>query len=103
MQGLRALVSTLALGAAATAFAPAAEAGHVVVGIGLPGIAVYAPGPVVVAPPPYYYAPGYYAPGYYGPSYAALPLYGYGYYGRPYLRYAPGRAYFHGHEGRRWR
>jgi len=98
MPGIRSLVATLALGTAAATFAPAAEAGHVVVGfgIGLPGVALYAPG---------YYGPAYYGPAYYGPGYA-LPFYGYyggyGYYGHPY-RYGPGRAYFHGHEGRRWR
>jgi hypothetical protein len=101
MNGLRSLVATLALGTAAATFAPAAQAGHVAIGIGigigLPGVAVYAPGPIVVGPP-YYYGAGYYG---------AWPGYGWGYYGRPYSHYGPGRGYFrgyaHGPVGHRWR
>ena len=92
MLSLRALAASVAFAVGAAGFAPAANAGHVVVGIGigLPGFAVAAP--LAVVPPPYYY----YGPGYYGPAFVGAPVYGYGYYGRPYYRYAP-RGYAHGY------
>jgi hypothetical protein len=90
MISLRAAVATIALGIGAAGTAPAAHAGHVVVGIGigLPGVAIAAP--IGVVPAPYYYGPAYY-----GPAWVAPPLY-YGYYGRPYYRYAP-RGYARGY------
>jgi hypothetical protein len=83
---LRTVAVTVALLAGAFGIAPAASAGHVVVGvgIGLPGIAVVAP--------PY----AYFGPGYYGPTFVGGPVYGYGYYGRPYFRHGP-HAYLRGY------
>ena len=94
MRTLSALTATVALAAGIVGVAPAAAAGHVVLGVGLgnPGIAVVAP-PVALVPLPYYYGPAYYGPGYFG-----APLFGYRYYARPYLRHAP-RGYVHGRGG----
>lgn len=94
MVTLRRLAVSLALAAGIAGFAPAAMAGHVVVGvgIGLPGVAVVAPGPLAVVPP-YYYGPGYF-----GPAYVGGPFFGYGYYGRRYGHFGP-HGYFHGYAG----
>ena len=95
MPTLRTLAASLALAAGTAGFAPSATAGHVAVGIGigLPGVAVVAPAPVVS--PYYYYGPGYY----YGPAYVGAPFWGYGYFGRPYYRYGAYRGYYHGYRG----
>jgi hypothetical protein len=92
MATLRTLAVSAALAAGIAGFAPTAMAGHVVVGIGLPGVAVVAPAPIAVVPP-YYYGPGYF-----GPAYVGGPYFGYGYYGRGYGRFAP-HGYFHGYAG----
>jgi hypothetical protein len=94
MVTVRTIAASFALAAGAIGFAPAASAGHVVVGVGisLPGIAIAVPAPLAVVPP-YYYGPGYY-----GPAFVGGPVYGYGYYGRPYFRYGP-RGHFHGYAG----
>jgi hypothetical protein len=77
---------------------PTAYAGvGVSIGIPLPGVTFYAPGPpVYYSAPSYYYPPTYYAPPsyYYGPSY-----YGPSYYGPAYGSVYFGRGYGGGH---RW-
>jgi len=93
----RSMIAALLLVAAAAAgFAPVAGADHVYVGIGigLPGFAVVAQGPVAIAPPPYF--SGAVA---YGRALMGGPAYGYRYCGRPYARYAP-RVYARGYGGR---
>jgi len=91
MVTLRSIAASLTLAAAATGFSPVASAGHIVVGIGLPGVAVAAPLPLI---PPYGYGPAYYGPGYYGPAFIGAPWYGY--YGGPYFGYGP-HGHFHGY------
>ena len=84
MRRLASLAATVAVGLGAVTFAPSASAGHVVIGIGLPGIAIAVPAPFAVFAPPHYYAPAYYGRAYFG-----APWYGGwyrgGYYGRPFL------------------
>jgi hypothetical protein len=99
MRIMPSIAATLALGAGVAGYAPTAAAGHlsVGIGIGLPGIALIAPG-YAVRTPYYYYAPGYYPayyPAYYPGNYAAAPIVGYG------LAYRghPGRS----HLVRHWR
>jgi hypothetical protein len=91
----RKIATSLVLAAGAIGFAPASSADQAAVGIGigLPGFAFMAGVPVVIAPPAYYHGPAYY-----GPAVAGGPLYGCGYYSRPYVRYAP-RVYAHGYLG----
>jgi hypothetical protein len=80
------IAAALVLGAAGATFAPAAEAGHVIVsvGIGVPGFAIAAPAPVFFPPAPYY-GPAY-APAFYGvPPVVVYRAPFRGYYGRPYV------------------
>jgi hypothetical protein len=90
------IATSLILAAGAIGFAPASSAEQAAVGIGtgLPGFAIVARVPVVIAPPAYYHGPAYY-----GPAVAGGPPYDYGYYSRPYVRYAP-RVHAHGYLGR---
>ena|SRR5208283_4507790 len=94
MRTLTALALTLVVGVGASLYTPAAKAGGVYVGVGLPA-------PVVA---------GCVAPGYYGPAVCAGPYVGYAgwvgwpgygrYWGRPGF-YGRGHAYFGGaHVGR---
>ena len=87
-----AVIATLGLGAMSLS-APS-QAG-VVVGIGLPGVAVVAPPYVAYGPYGYYGHP--YA-GFYGPGFR----YGYGYRGYGYRGYGYGYHGYHGGYGHGW-
>jgi hypothetical protein len=93
MRPVRYIAALVAVTASLTMAAPAAEAARVGidVGIGLPGVVLTGPAPVVVAPAPLAY-------GYYGPRgyWAARPYF----VGAPYYR----GYYRHAYVGRRhWR
>ena len=84
MRTLAVAATVLASAVMLAGVSPRAEAAHIVVGIGLSGIAVVAPAPVVVAPLPYYYGPRVYAP------VIAAPVFGWhahyvGGYARPWV------------------
>jgi hypothetical protein len=89
-----AVVATLGLGLSAMGVSAPAQA-RVVIGVGLPGIAVVPP--LVAAP---YLSVGYGAYGYGRPYYRGYAPYGFAYRG-PYRSY--GHPYGHGLVGRRWR
>jgi len=83
MRILSTVAAALALGIGLASYAPGAKAG-VLVGVGLPGVAIVAPGPAIVAPTPYYPYP---YPYYYGPGVVIG--------GGPYVHGYLGPRYFH--------
>ena len=92
MRLIRRAAALMAIGASISAFAPAAQAAQVGIGVsvGLPGIALVAPGALVVTPAPYAY-------GYYGRRgyWAGRPVIVGGPYCRGYCRHAVvGRRYW---------
>ncbi len=84
------IAAALAASIALAGVSAKAEAARLVIGVGLPGIAVVAPAPLAVVPAPFVYGPTPYVPYAVGPVYAWRAHF-WGGYARPYA----------GH--RRWR